>query len=29
MQRKAANPERWLNGMRRLRDKIYGVQPAG
>jgi NAD(P)-dependent dehydrogenase (short-subunit alcohol dehydrogenase family) len=29
MQRKAANPERWLNGMRRLRDKIYGAQPAG
>jgi NAD(P)-dependent dehydrogenase (short-subunit alcohol dehydrogenase family) len=29
MQRKAANPERWLNGMRRLRDKIYGAQPTG
>jgi NAD(P)-dependent dehydrogenase (short-subunit alcohol dehydrogenase family) len=29
MQRKAANPERWLNEMRRLRDKIYGAQPAG
>ena len=29
MQRKAANPERWLNGMRRLRDKIYGARPAG
>jgi hypothetical protein len=25
MQRKASNPERWLNGMRRLRDKIYGA----
>lgn len=29
LQRKAANPERWLNGMRRLRDKIYGAQSAG
>lgn len=28
MQRKAANPERWLNGMRRLRDRIYGARPA-
>jgi NAD(P)-dependent dehydrogenase (short-subunit alcohol dehydrogenase family) len=25
MQRKAANAERWLTGMRRLRDKIYGA----
>jgi NAD(P)-dependent dehydrogenase (short-subunit alcohol dehydrogenase family) len=25
MQRKASNPERWLTGMRRLRDKIYGA----
>jgi NAD(P)-dependent dehydrogenase (short-subunit alcohol dehydrogenase family) len=24
MQRKASNPERWLAGMRRLRDRIYG-----
>src|SRR6202795_759738 len=29
MQRKAANPERWLNGMRRLRDRIYGAQASG
>jgi NAD(P)-dependent dehydrogenase (short-subunit alcohol dehydrogenase family) len=29
VQRKAANTERWLAGMRRLRDKIYGAQPAG
>jgi hypothetical protein len=29
MQRKAANPERWLNGMRRLRDKIYGARAEG
>ena len=28
MQRKASNPERWLTGMRRLRDRIYGGQPA-
>ena len=28
MQRKASNPERWLAGMRRLRDKIYGAQSA-
>jgi len=26
MQRKASNAERWLTGMRRLRDKIYGAQ---
>jgi hypothetical protein len=24
MTRKAANRDRWLSGMRRLRDKIYG-----
>jgi hypothetical protein len=24
MQRKAANRDRWLAGMRRLRDRIYG-----
>ena len=29
MQRKASNPERWLAGMRRLRDKIYGVAQRG
>jgi hypothetical protein len=29
MQRKASNTERWLTGMRRLRDKIYGAQQAG
>ena len=28
MQRKAANRDRWLAGMRRLRDRIYGSQPA-
>jgi NAD(P)-dependent dehydrogenase (short-subunit alcohol dehydrogenase family) len=28
MQRKAANRDRWLAGMRRLRDRIYGDQPA-
>lgn len=29
MQRKAANPDRWLSGMRRLRDRIYsGGKPA-
>jgi hypothetical protein len=28
MQRKATNRERWLSGMRRLRDRIYGPQPA-
>jgi len=26
MQRKAGNAERWLTGMRRLRDRIYGGQ---
>jgi hypothetical protein len=26
MQRKASSPERWLAGMRRLRDRIYGDQ---
>jgi hypothetical protein len=25
MQRKASSRDRWLTGMRRLRDKIYGV----
>jgi len=29
MQRKASNTERWLTGMRRLRDKTYGVARAG
>ncbi len=29
MQRKAANAERWLTGMRRLRDKIYGGAHSG
>jgi NAD(P)-dependent dehydrogenase (short-subunit alcohol dehydrogenase family) len=29
MQRKATNRERWLSGMRRLRDKIYGSKGAG
>jgi hypothetical protein len=29
MQRKASNAERWLTGMRRLRDKIYGAQHSG
>jgi NAD(P)-dependent dehydrogenase (short-subunit alcohol dehydrogenase family) len=29
MQRKASSRDRWLAGMRRLRDKIYGVQRAG
>ena len=29
MQRKASNPERWLTGMRRLRDKIYGAAQSG
>jgi hypothetical protein len=24
LQRKAANRDRWLSGMRRLRDRIYG-----
>src|SRR5215469_5606228 len=26
MERKVANPDRWLAGMRRLRDRIYGPQ---
>ena len=26
MQRKASSAERWLTGMRRLRDRIYGGQ---
>jgi hypothetical protein len=26
MQRKASGIDRWLAGMRRLRDKTYGVQ---
>ena len=29
VQRKAQNRDRWLSGMRRLRDKIYGTQAAG
>jgi NAD(P)-dependent dehydrogenase (short-subunit alcohol dehydrogenase family) len=29
MQRKASSSERWLAGMRRLRDKIYGAAHAG
>jgi hypothetical protein len=29
MQRKASSRERWLSGMRRLRDKVYGGQPSG
>jgi NAD(P)-dependent dehydrogenase (short-subunit alcohol dehydrogenase family) len=29
MQRKASNAERWLTGMRRLRDKIYGGARSG
>jgi NAD(P)-dependent dehydrogenase (short-subunit alcohol dehydrogenase family) len=29
MQRKASNTERWLSGMRRLRDKTYGVARPG
>jgi hypothetical protein len=28
MKRKAANRDRWLSGMRRLRDKIYGARSA-
>jgi NAD(P)-dependent dehydrogenase (short-subunit alcohol dehydrogenase family) len=28
LQRKASNRDRWLAGMRRLRDRIYGSQPA-
>jgi hypothetical protein len=29
VQRKASSRDRWLSGMRRLRDKIYGSQNAG
>jgi NAD(P)-dependent dehydrogenase (short-subunit alcohol dehydrogenase family) len=29
VQRKASNIDRWLTGMRRLRDKTYGVQREG
>src|SRR5476651_388766 len=29
MQRKASNSERWLTGMRRLHDRIFGVAQAG
>jgi hypothetical protein len=29
MERKASSRDRWLAGMRRLRDKIYGDQRAG
>jgi hypothetical protein len=29
MQRKATNRERWLSGMRRLRDRIYGGATSG
>ena len=29
MQRKATNRERWLSGMRRLRDRIYGGAALG
>ena len=29
MQRKASSRDRWIAGMRRLRDRIYGSQPAG
>jgi hypothetical protein len=29
VQRKASNIDRWLGGMRRLRDKIYGGQREG
>jgi short-subunit dehydrogenase len=29
LQRKAADRDRWLSGMRRLRDKIYGPQGVG
>ena len=28
VQRKASNRDRWLTGMRRLRDRIYGAEPA-
>jgi hypothetical protein len=29
MQRKASGIDRWLAGMRRLRDKTYGVAHSG
>jgi hypothetical protein len=29
MERKASSRDRWLAGMRRLRDKIYGGQHGG
>jgi len=29
MQRKASGIDRWLAGMRRLRDRTYGVQREG
>jgi hypothetical protein len=29
MQRKASGIDRWLAGMRRLRDKTYGAQRSG
>ena len=29
MQRKALSRDRWLTGMRRLRDKIYGAAQSG
>jgi NAD(P)-dependent dehydrogenase (short-subunit alcohol dehydrogenase family) len=29
MQRKASGIDRWLAGMRRLRDRTYGLQPSG
>jgi NAD(P)-dependent dehydrogenase (short-subunit alcohol dehydrogenase family) len=29
VQRKASSRDRWIAGMRRLRDRIYGSQPAG
>jgi hypothetical protein len=28
IKRKAANRDRWLSGMRRLRDKVYGPRSA-
>jgi hypothetical protein len=29
MLRKTSGIDRWLAGMRRLRDRTYGVQPSG
>jgi hypothetical protein len=29
IQRKASSRDRWLTGMRRLRDRIYGTPDAG